>query len=249
MRNVIAVWGNSGAGKSLVSCALANALTAKGKSVIVLSTDKLAPMLPVFLPMLEAAPEQSLGRLLSGTISEERLRNVIHIHPKNSNLGFMSLSGGENGLNYQVGWSADTLQQLTQLLFSRDLVDYLLFDCTPDVLNDSATLFALSKADRVVQVLSPDTRGISFIRSQMTILRGGSFNTEHITVLNNAHEYSPTRQLQKDYGMRYVLPHSRAAYSKFVGGELVKGLSGEVVGKQFEKTIKEIGREATNTNG
>ena len=44
------VWGNPGAGKSLVSLDLAHRLTAMKQSVILISASKLTPMARVFLP-------------------------------------------------------------------------------------------------------------------------------------------------------------------------------------------------------
>ncbi|MEG1631878.1 MAG: hypothetical protein RR251_05110 [Hydrogenoanaerobacterium sp.] len=248
MDNLIAVWGNSGAGKSLVSCAVANALTKKGDNVIVLCTDKLTPMFQVYLPMEIVLPEQSLGRLLSGEISEERLRHTIHIHPKNDHLGFMALTSGENGLQYQVNWSTDNIYKLVAFLFEKGFAEYIIFDCTSDVLSDGGTLFALGQAQCVLELFSPDTRSVSFSQSQMSILQGGNFNLKHIKIINNAYEYSPAVQMQKDYDIEFLLPHSRDVYGKFVGGGLIKDFSDEA-GKKFEKVVEEILKRIVKANG
>jgi|GEM_PF-5171944 len=247
MKDIIAVWGNTGAGKSLVSCALANALTAKGNNVIVINLDKLTPMFPVYHPFEEEKPEYSLGRLLSAPVTEDRLRYTIHIHPHNDHLAFMALLSTENGLSYQASWQTDTIHQLVQLLFTRDYADYVLFDCTSDVLSDNATLYALKNARQVVRVLSPDTRGITFSNVQMPIVQNGGMNTNHIVVLNNVFDYTPSAQIQKDYGFEHILPHCRDAYSKYIGGQLLKGLS-DADGVQFSDTIQKIYQQVVTTD-
>jgi len=247
VKDIIAVWGNAGAGKSLVACALANALTAKGNNVIVISADKQTPMFPVYLPFMEEKPEYSLGRLLTMPVTEDRLRHTIHIHSQNDHLAFMTLLSTENGLSYQANWQMDYIHQLVQLLLTREYADYVLFDCTTDVLSDNVTLYALKNANKVIRVLSPDTCGLSFSNAQMPILQNGGFNSEHIVVLNNVLEYSPSAQIQKDYGFEHVLPHCRDAYSKFIGGQLIKGLSG-VDGTQFEDTLKQIYQQVVTSN-
>lgn len=239
MNNLIAIWGNAGAGKSLLSCALGGALTKGGKNVIVLSADKLTPMLGVFFPFMESTKEHSLGALLSGGVFTEQLVKKIQIHKDNRNLGFMALSRGENNLAYQTNWNMDFIHQLVDLLFKEGFADYLVIDCTPDIFADNMTLYALQNARHVIRVLSPDSRGLAFLDAQLPILRGGAFGEEHITVLSNAYAYSPAKQMQKDYGFDYILPHCKDAYGAFIGGKLIKNLWNKD-GVVFTKALKEL---------
>lgn len=235
MGKIIAVWGNNGSGKSLISCALGNALTAKNTNVIILSSDKLTPMLNVFLPFLEAKPNSSLGIPLSDGIIN--LQGKIHVHNDNGCLGFMSLSPGENGLTYQTNWSANVIRNLLETLNAGEFAQYIVIDCTSNPLDDSLTLYALEHADTVINVLSPDTRGISFLQSQLPILRSGNFRVdEYITILNNCYAYSPASQIAQDYGCQYILPHAKDAYTRYIGGQLIKNLY-EDTGVDFERAI------------
>lgn len=235
----LAVWGNSGAGKSLVTCALADALTAKGGNVIVLSADTVTPMLPVLLPFSESGAAGSAGRLLTGPVSEERVKPAVHIHPQNNHLGFLALIGGENGLDFQAGWQTESVRQLARFFAERELADYLVFDCSSDLLRDVTTLYALEKAAAVFEVISPDARGPAFLEAQLPILSRGSFCRNRVGILNNVFPYSPVEQLQADYDFPFVLPHSRGVYTKYCGGELLRGFD-DAQGIAFQKTIRTL---------
>lgn len=240
MANIFAVWGNSGSGKSLISCAIADRLTGKEHSVIVISTDKVTPMMRTYLPMYEDSADNSIGKLLSGSITADSLKGKIQLHPQNNNIGFMSLGSYDNGLIFQESWSAEVFSKLTAVIFQLQLCDYLLFDCSPDIFADAGMLFALERAQAVVRVMSPDNRGISFAEAQAPVLRGGDFRyDEHIMVLNNFYPYSPVGQLNKDWHYNYNIPHCPSAHDKYLSGSLIHRLRDES-GYLFEDAITKI---------
>ncbi|MEG0853596.1 MAG: hypothetical protein RSF82_06970 [Angelakisella sp.] len=242
MKNkIIAVWGNNGSGKSLLSCAIANKLAAKDSAVIVISTSKQSPMFRSYLPMNEENPEYSLGKLLTGTVTLSTLKNKINIHPSNSNLGFMSLVQGDNSLVYQSNWKLETLQQMVDLITQQELATYIIFDCgCEDIFADNGTLYALENADAIVRVASPDNRSISFFEAAEPVMRGGNFRFgSHLMVINNAYEYSPVIQMVKDYGYSFVIPHSSSAYKHFVAGQLIEKLD-SYDGYAFELELKKL---------
>lgn len=246
---ILAVWGNSGAGKSLLSCAIANKLTKKEHSVIVISSDKVTPMMRTYLPMQEDSADDSIGRLLSGYISADSLKGKIQLHPQNSNMGFMSFGSYDNGLIFQESFGGEAFVKLTDIIFQLELCDYLLFDCSCDIFADAGTLFALENAEAVVRVTSPDNRGVSFMSAQAPVLRGGNFRfDQHITVLNNTYAYSPATQLNRDWHYDYILPHCPTAYDKYLSGRLIHKLP-EQAGYSFEQGITEIAERMVATIG
>lgn len=248
-RKVIAVWGNAGAGKSMLSCALANQLTRKNHSAIVISTDKLTPMFASYLPLLADKQEYSLGRFLTGQTSVSALRGKIQVHPNNSNLGFMSLGAFDNSLIFQGNWRMEAIGQLTDIVLQNQLADYCIFDCGCDLFADNATLFALENAQAVIRVSSPDNRSISFYEAQAPIMRGGNFLCDqHISVLNNAYANSPVEQMRKDWNFEFVFPHSLSAYSKMVAGQLVQKLDGQE-GYEFETELKRLSERVVTRLG
>lgn len=241
-----AVWGNPGAGKSLVSLALAHRLTTMKQSVILISASKLTPMARVFLPFLEEKPEHSLAKLLTGGITPATLRQKIRLHPKNENLGIMTLISADNALQYQGSWDRAVISELYYTIRERELADHILIDCASDLFGDNMTYWALETADRLLCVLSPDNRGVAFHLSQEPVLRSGSFQTEdRIRVLNNAYDYSPAKQVAKDLEIRYVLPHCPEVYGKYLAGDPILRLYGKA-GHRFEDGIRALVKEVSN---
>ncbi len=241
-----AVWGNPGAGKSLVSLALAHRLTTMKQSVILISASKLTPMARVFLPFLEEKPEHSLAKLLTGGITPATLRQKIRLHPKNENLGIMTLVSADNALQYQGSWDRAVISELYYTIRERELADHILIDCASDLFGDNMTYWALETADRLLCVLSPDNRGVAFHLSQEPVLRSGSFQTEdRIRVLNNAYDYSPAKQVAKDLEIRYVLPHCPEVYGKYLAGDPILRLYGKA-GHRFEDGIRALVKEVSN---
>lgn len=239
------VWGNPGAGKSLVSLALAHRLTAMKQSVILISASKLTPMARVFLPFLEEKPEHSLAKLLTDGITPAAMRQKIRLHPKNENLGFMTLISADKTLQYQGSWDRAAISELYYTLKDRELADHIIIDCASDLFGDNMTYWALETAEHLLCVLSPDNRGIAFYLSQDPVLRSGSFQTEEwITVLNNTYDYSPAKQVAKDLGAQYILPHCPEAYGKYLTGDPILRLYGRA-GHRFEEEIKKLAKEVS----
>lgn len=239
------VWGNPGAGKSLVSLALAHRLTAMKQSVILISASKLTPMARVFLPFLEEKPEHSLAKLLTDGITPAAMRQKILLHPKNENLGIMTLVSADNALQYQGSWDRAAISELYYTLKDRELADHVIIDCASDLFGDNMTYWALETADHLLCVLSPDNRGVAFYLSQEPVLRSGSFQMkERFTVLNNAYDYSPAKQIAKDLEIQHILPHCPEVYGKYLTGDPILRLYGKA-GHWFEEGIRKLAKEVS----
>lgn len=240
---VIAVWGNGGSGKSVISLAVANMLTKKDKSVVVINTDKVTPMLRIYLPYLEEiydTPETSAAPLYSGNINNVQFKRSLHTHPKNSNLGFLALGSHDDVLIYQDNWSNDTINQLVGFIFRLDIVDYIIFDCSCDIFSDNGSLYAIKRADHIIRVTSPDNRGYTYTKTQLRIMTGGDFGVDrNITILNNAHPYSPVEELLADWKYDYILPHSFSVQNNYIAGDLLSGFTDDI-GYTFECEVKNI---------
>lgn len=241
----IAVWGSSGAGKTLTSLAIATELAAHKQNVVVINTDTTTPALPVYLPRkTELDANSSVGTLLSQrTIDMIALNSKIHIHPHSDRIGFMGLVSGETPLTY----SAFEREKMLELLgvFAATDFDYVIFDCLSNTTNDELSFLALEVSDHVVRVFSPDVKGIEFCKSQDNWLRGaGSIDVDkHIRVCSGAKKrVSPIDQVRAVYSFDYLLPYSPEAESKFIAGELIKGFN-ETSGIDFKKAINRLVKE------
>ncbi|MEG1993590.1 MAG: hypothetical protein RR048_01635, partial [Oscillospiraceae bacterium] len=189
MNNLISVCGNSGSGKSLVSCAIANEITRKyKKSVIIISPNKVAPMLPVFLPLQTFQRQNSIGDLFLNGVNFQNLKGKIHLHPKNSNLAFMGYIETDNIFRYNSDISKNEMFSLLSLLSNssdNSLCDYVIIDCDHNIPSCNISSFAVDNSFANLIVASPDNKGISYLTSQEPFIYGSkNDNQKSITILN-----------------------------------------------------------------
>ena len=99
-KQMLAVWGSPGAGKTVTAVKLAAELAKRKKNVVLVFTDLTAPSLPA-VAAEGKLPEASVGELLSapGMTQEQVLKTCVPCekHPYISFLGYKS---GENVFTY-----------------------------------------------------------------------------------------------------------------------------------------------------
>lgn len=240
MDNLICITGNSGSGKSLVCCAVANEIAKHKKSVIVISPNKVTPMLPVYLPLKTFERNNSLGDLFFNGISYQNLKGKLHIHPKNSDVAFMGYIGADNVLRYNTDITKDEITKLLNLVTDggeNALCDYVIVDCDSNIPSCNLSMFAVNNAFVNIKVISPDNRGVSYLTSQEQFIQ--SPGAKNITVLNNCYDYSPMDIMKKELNINITLPHCKSAYEHYLsGGNFHLGLT--QTGKEFNSSIEKI---------
>ena len=243
-KQMVAVWGSNGGGKSTVSLALASAISKLGKNVVVVNADLKTPSLAMFLPKAELSVNNSLGTLLnSDVVNYDSLRSKIHIHPQSKHIGFIGLVSGENPISTQT-FKREKIIDLLRVLDEAPF-DVILFDCDSNTFFDTTTLFALEISDHVLEVLTPDVKGLEFEKSAMSWMRNSDnfAVSQYIKVLNMLHDTSPVDVFAGISGnVAYTLPFSDEVYNRFSAGELITNCTNKK-SQQFECTIDEIVRE------
>lgn len=175
MAKIIAIWGNPGSGKSLLACILAKALTYSSEKACIISGDSRTPMLPVWAPDQITNTSHSIGQVLSSlNITNELVSTKMTIHKKYPYIGLLGFAAGENPLSYRdiARGKIDAL-----LRFASRQVDYLILDCTSDI-GDPFTVVALHRADVSVCCLTPDLRGLSYIKAHKIILENAGIKMD-----------------------------------------------------------------------
>lgn len=222
MINTVAVFGNGGAGKTAVSSALAYALSKRDKNIIVLSPDRVIPAIPIYLPKLKnLEPKNSLGVLLSGSINEDALKGKLHLHPKNDRIAFAGLISGETSLTYDE-FTKDSFLSLKETL-NKTPFDYLIVDCTSNLMSDYLSFMAVETADIVIRVLSSDVAGIEYDKST-TVWQGGGINfkpDEQIKILNKTSKTLPVSEISEVVNPQYELPFSVEVQNKLIAGDVL----------------------------
>lgn len=244
MKKVIAVYGSPHSGKGAVSLALAASLAAKKKEVIVISGDRVTPMLKVYAPNSEIPQNLSIGGLLMDSdMTEKAVTSRIVIHPKSNYLGFMGMASLENITTYPPRFIEERVTALFGFLYR--LCDYLIIDCSCNILSDDITLKGLEVANVMVQLITPDIAGLEFWRSMQTILKDERFShSVKVPVIGCAKPISPVPELQ-NVGkavlgdIKYILPYSYEVEDRMMCGRLIKWL-GRKEGIAFENMVERI---------
>lgn len=180
MSKIIAVYGSPGSGKSAFSVALAAQLS-KRSNVVLLSTNRVVPMLKVLVPSMQIDRSMSVGTLFTGiSMTQEDICKRILFHPKRQNLGYLAFATGDTPNTYSGGYDSggyrsiftpDKMQTFFSVLLS--LTDYIIADCTsnPTPMNDPLGSVALANASKAIELLTADLAGIEYHTAMLPLLR------------------------------------------------------------------------------
>jgi len=187
MSKIISVWGSSGSGKSMFCCILAKALTQSKKKAIIINADLSTPMLPVWLPDQIIETGVSVGQVLSSPeIDTTLVASKVTVLKSYPFIGLMGFSAGENPLSYpEIKY--DTVQRL--IAAAAQLVDYVILDCSSNMTN-FFTPAAIESADIVLRILTPDLKGINYLKAHQPLLTDVRFKyNEHLTFAGMARPF------------------------------------------------------------
>jgi len=181
MGKVITVWGSPGSGKSMFSAILAKALTRDKRKAIIINAEISVPMLPVWLPDQIIQTNASVGQVLS---SVEIDTSLVASHV--TVIGLMGYSAGENPLSYPEIKYAMVLQLVNA---AAKLVDFVILDCSSNMTN-VFTPAAIESGDLVVRLLTPDLKGINYLKAHQPLLVDGRFHyDQHLTFAGMARPF------------------------------------------------------------
>ncbi len=179
MGKTITIWGSPGSGKSMFSCMLARILSRDKSKVVIVNADTSVPMLPVWLPGREVSENVSLGQVLTSIEIDAALAAshvvVLKAWPY---IGVMGYAAGENPLSYPDIKYEMALQLINVV---KKLVDYVILDCSAQMMN-VFTPAAIESGDLIIRVLTPDLKGIHYLKANQPLLEDERFRyNEHLT--------------------------------------------------------------------
>lgn len=187
MAKIITVWGNPGCGKSMFCCILAKVLTAGKKKAIIINADSGTPMLPVWMPDRMLDTSSSIGNVLSGLeINMALVAERVIILKEYPFIGVMGFAAGETPFSYPE-LKYDKIRSL--ISEAAKLVDYILLDCSSNMLH-FFTVAAIETADVAVRILTPDLRGLNYLKSHKPLLTDIKFHyDDHLTLAGLARPF------------------------------------------------------------
>ena len=187
MGKVITVWGSPGSGKSMFSCILAKALTRDKRKAIIINAEISVPMLPVWLPEQIIQTNASVGQVLSSVeIDTSLVASHVTVLKSYPFIGLMGYSAGENPLSYPEIKYAMVLQLVNA---AARLVDFVILDCSSSMTN-VFTPAAIESGDLVIRLLTPDLKGVNYLKAHQPLLVDGRFHYDrHITFAGMARPF------------------------------------------------------------
>ncbi len=187
MSKTITVWGSPGSGKSMFCCILAKALTREKRKAIIISGEPGIPMLPVWLPEQITTTAVSIGQVLTSVeIDTSLVAGHVTVLKNYPYIGLMGYCAGENPLSYP---EADYQMVLQLISSAKKLVDYVILDCGSAMTN-VFTPAAIESGDLVARIVTPDLKGINYLKAHQPLLADGRFHYhEHMTFAGMARPF------------------------------------------------------------
>lgn len=208
MAKIITVWGNPGSGKSMFCCNLAKTLTASKEKAIIISVDACTPMLPVWMPDRYFSPQTSIGEVLTSLeINTAIIAEHVVLLKDYPFIGVMGFTAGENQLSYP-----ELKYEKIRLFLSEasKLVDYLILDCNSDMMN-IFTPAAIESADLTIRILTPDFRGLHYLKAHKALLTDDKFHyNQHLCFAGLARPFHPIEEMGHHIGhFDGLLPYAK----------------------------------------
>ena len=223
MSKIISIWGNPGGGKSMFSCMLARLLTSDKKKALLINGDSSTPMLPIWMPDRVFQNSMSVGNLLSALeINTAMVAEKVCILKEYPYIGVLGYAAGETPFSYP-DLKYEKIKSL--ILEASKLVDYIILDCSSNMLN-FFTATAIETADVVVRILTPDLRGIHYLKAHQPLLTDVKFHYEqHLTFAGNARPFHAIDEMDHIIGgFDGLLAYSKEIERCGTSGEMFQAL-------------------------
>lgn len=242
MAKTIAVWGSPNSGKTTFATKLALSIYSEYQStVIVLYCDYETPTLPVIFPNYKADNLFSVGVALSKTeiTLEEVIKQIVTVKGK-VNFGFLGFKDRENRYTYPQ-LDETKVRSLYNVL--ETLADFVIIDCTSGAGN-TLTRVALSDADDVIRLATPDLKSISWYSSQLPLYADPRFRLDRqIQGINvpDADLFMPIDDAKAHLpDVRFTVPYSMAVKQQMLDGHLYEAVNDKKFNDKFKAIVEKV---------
>ena len=245
MRNnqVLAVWGSPSSGKTLVSAKLANYITGKGYDVALVLCDMDAPPLHLLVPLNRIEEQKSLGSILAAVKINKNLilQNSITVK-KNDHISIIGMLKGENKFTYPNYTQIQASELISEL---REIVDFVIVDCSSHLSDDILSTVALIESDCVLRLINCDLKSVSYLSSQLPLLADSKFKADkQLKVANDVKSIHSNENIEQVIGgVTFTIPHSDLVEKQYLSGELLLDTPIKRETKEFRQVIEDIAEE------
>ena len=209
---------------------------------MLLLCDMTAPMMPCICPPSELEVDKSLGSIFAAQhISVNLIKHNLTTLKRLPHLTMLGLRKKENEYTY----APCTKQQAEELIRGlREIVPYVVIDCSSYIANDILSAVALMEADSVLQLASCDLKSVGYLSSQLPLLRELKWDKDkQYRVASNIKPFQAADRIGQVLGsVVFRLPYSQELEEQYLAGELLADLSMKD-SRAFRKEIDRICEE------
>ena len=167
-----------------------------------------ALLLPVWLPEQIIQTNTSIGQVLSSVeIDTSLVASHVTVLKNYPFIGMMGYAAGENPLSYPEVKYTMVLQLIHA---AAKLVDFVILDCSTSMTN-VFTPAAIEAGDVVIRILTPDLKGINYLKAHQPLLVDERFRfSEHMTFAGLARPFHALDEMGYIIGgFDGLLPYSK----------------------------------------
>ena len=257
MSDIVTVFGAPGSGQTSVAMKLAVEVYHELRNVAIcfVSMDYEVPSIGLLFPNKKTSEIASAAELLDKTdmTTEHVLRSLVTV-PNMKNFACLGLKAGENKYSYPIP-DKQKVEALFKVL-QRDF-NYIFVDYTP---GEELSRYALTNSDRVIRVMSPDLKSITWLTASKHICTDSDNRLLNVVNITDKDSFLPTEEVCTHIkSVTTILPYSRSIRQQMLDGELWLRPSDKLYTKKIavlvEKTLDPAGKgrdsiaEQINENG
>ena len=230
--------GSPASGKSTLSTALATEILKKQNSCILISLDTNIPHRALWESSRKVQKMYSVGNVFDEVkIDSKTLPKYILTHEKYKNLGLLGYVAGDTPMEYPE----PTYDQILALISAAEqLVDYVIVDCSSELLIDS-TGASIEMADCLNVSITPNPKGLLYLKTLESVY---GQNPKYI-VSNTNYILSPINKWNDAEAMKKLIEKNniyKIKYDVNIDEENTSGDMFNIVGvsKSYRKTVNKL---------
>lgn len=240
MPKLIAFYGSPGSGKTSIALksAMETYMLTKDEVVAFLSPDMTVPSIALLFPNYAPDEVVSLSDIFDNTAitNESLLKNAVTVKSMKDffALGFKA---GENRFSFPT----PTPEKINSLFSAlSDVAGYIFVDCTNDE-TDEISKKAILTADKIIRVITPDLKGMSWYSSNKNIERTENEDLFNVVNVTERELYLPTEEVcTKLHSIAVLLPYSKAIKQQMLDGRMYDRLNDRAYTKKLQSLVNKI---------